>query len=672
MKARCCVILLLTVIFFGCSKPRNSRDVIYSCSEFTVFTDSVVSDSGNVLAAAVPDARCGIECPRYSSRQTLINQLYEAGVEGIAGVSMNTRDICLSIYLSLAYIDPQRSMKILREMVSDGWMGPDAKIWPLAGNQAMWTVAAWEVYKVTGDNAWLREARDVTASFIDNGLLVCMDRGTGLFHGVQGTVDGSSGYCPQWMGQVDMYQAFWLAANVEYAEAIRILSKMDMALGSLETSKDYGALHVKLANDINMNFWMADKERYSSCLYGNLYPMQSPAIDLTGLSLGILFSVATDDMAKVIVGSTYLPVRSRPIEAVLWGLASAKANNNDALCAAIGVLCHSVLQSGDAIDVPALNFRVIAGMSFGQEGIRFAPKVPTVLRGVKVIDNFHYRGSVLRIEIVGTGSIVESFYIDDKVQRSPLVKSDIEGHHTVRIVLSGELDKDGAPENPRSPFPATTVVQWRTSGTSKILNYDDRYIYNVYVNGVYNDELEHSTFLLPSSSGSTVYAIEAENSSGEGGFACRPLWVVPKDKQTLVQPEYFVRRGTGLIEDKIISRRYVESTRIKNRSIKFYTDSMSEGEYYIDVNYMALGDSLISSDICPMRMLYVNGQRTGALIFPQSGSSTFGSGLFSNVLTAHLRQGKNTFEIVREVPYCVNDVRNPLPIVIDYVRMIRK
>ena len=139
-----------------------------------------------------------------------------------------------------------------------------------------------------------------------------------------------------------------------------------------------------------------------------------------------------------------------------------------------------------------------------------------------------------------------------------------------------------------------------------------------------------------------------------------------------MQPEYFVKRGTGLIEDKIISRRYVESTRIKNRSIKFYTDSMSAGEYYIDVNYMALGDSLLNSDICPIRMLYVNGLRAGALIFPQSGSSPFGSGLFSNVLTAHLRQGKNTFEIVREVPYCVNDVRNPLPIVIDYVRMIRK
>ena len=72
-----------------------------------------------------------------------------------------TRDISYSIILAQATLQPRSAMKsLLRKVSPEGRIIQDTGTggaYPCSTDRVIWAVAAWEIYKVTGDAAWLKK-----------------------------------------------------------------------------------------------------------------------------------------------------------------------------------------------------------------------------------------------------------------------------------------------------------------------------------------------------------------------------------------------------------------------------------------------------------------------------------------------------------------------------------
>ena len=70
-----------------------------------------------------------------------------------------TRDVSYSIILSMAYMQPEASMiSLMKKVNPSGQIIQDTGsggAWPISTDRMVWVLAAWEIYKVTGDRAWL-------------------------------------------------------------------------------------------------------------------------------------------------------------------------------------------------------------------------------------------------------------------------------------------------------------------------------------------------------------------------------------------------------------------------------------------------------------------------------------------------------------------------------------
>jgi len=660
--------------------------------------------------------------PTYNSHQLLVDAVYNMGIDGIASdiVSDGTL-VPYAIYLSLAYLDPVRSMDLLRAKVRNGRIVQElgaGGVWPASSDRVVWAIAAWEVFKVTGDKEWLREARNVIAATIDTDLEVIWDKDNKLFRGGQSSIDKFDQMYPDWMQPVDIYESMCLGTNVIYSQALGILSMMDAALGSEETSKKYSVLQHELSESINANLWIPNAGYYSGCLYGGVYPLQSQIADNLGQALGMIFGVTSKDMAASIMKNTPRTVFGTPVtipyiksinsyrkDVVLpfvqafWNLAAAKVRNESALCAGLGAMyraaalfgihkdsfmasngdyCNGVASNSDLrlenyAGAVAMNFRIFAGMSFDEDGISFSPFVPEMLSGDKIIDGFAYRGSNLKIIVSGTGERISAFSIDGKIQEIPFFSAEHTGNHEIKIVMAGKPEKAEVNMAEQVPAPPAPVVVWEKPHKATIVNYNDSVAYMVYMNGVFERLLRSNIYEHIDDSGVSAFVnIIPVADNRIAGFSGRTHLYIPQGAQTIVQMEDVAVPGTVHIGDERKAANFVEVSATRNRRIEFEVNIPDSGRYFIDLRYANGTGPVNSENGCAIRMLYVNNDRTGALIFPQRGAGEWLSAGFSNMLAATLHKGNNKIAIVYEKPYCENMNGKGSTVLLDYLRIIKK
>ena len=114
--------------------------------------------------------------PRLKTPEKLLAAVYNMGLDemvnaveadttlrtGKEWAGVWTRDVSYSIILSMAALQPEASMTSLKRKVnSRGAIVQDTGsggAWPVSTDRMVWLLAAWEVYKVTGDRAWLEYA----------------------------------------------------------------------------------------------------------------------------------------------------------------------------------------------------------------------------------------------------------------------------------------------------------------------------------------------------------------------------------------------------------------------------------------------------------------------------------------------------------------------------------
>ena len=91
---------------------------------------------------------------------------------------MWTRDVSYSVYLSLAMLDPENSLRSLRAKLKEGKNGKviiqdtgTGGSWPVSSDRVVWAMAAWEIYKVTGDKSMLDEAIAAIENTLNDDML---------------------------------------------------------------------------------------------------------------------------------------------------------------------------------------------------------------------------------------------------------------------------------------------------------------------------------------------------------------------------------------------------------------------------------------------------------------------------------------------------------------------
>lgn len=733
----------------ACKDRSMSDDVIVKNDVYSVSTDSVVQ--GNYVAVAL--SPLAIESnyrssgdvaddvsrswridapnenfPLFDSPYTLVDALYNMAIDNIvrcrrpdgtyrAGVEWDgvwTRDVSYSTYLALAYLDPEGAIASLKAKVKNERIVQDTGTggsWPVSTDRVVWIFAAWEIYKVTGDEEWLRYAYNVARNSIEDDRLVALDRNVGLMHGEQSYLDWREQSYPKWMQPKDIYESMCLGTNILFARAFFILSEMGDILG---VSTDYMEQGKRIKDAINQNLWQEDKGFYSAYLYGGVFPVKAPTVDNLGQALSVILGIADDDRAETLVEKTpFTPfgipstfprmadVRPYHNDAVwpfvqaFWNIAAARVGNENALRCGLGAMYRAaamfgthkelfVASTGDCGGTPvnsdaqlwsctgnvAMIFRVFAGMEFKTSGIEFNPFIPSCFPENMKISRFKYRDAVIDVEIEGLGSEIASIEIDGKKVEDNFFPASLKGEHKVHIAMKpGRSYSQKMNVMAMADMPATPVVAHGDDADS-VMNVQNGVKYSILANGKAVATSASGVLGLPARDSFTSLAI-APTGEAFDGFISEPVDMVPADNVLIYQCEEFAKSGTSLVEGERAND-FVEITTDANTDISIPVIVPTAGTYYIDVRY-ANGNGPINTDSkCAIRMLFVNTHLQGAIVMPQRGFGDWlGSG-FSNRLQVELLGGKNVIQIMYVEPYCRNMDGEVNTALIDYVRVIKK
>lgn len=667
----------------------------------------------------------------YSSPQTIVDATYNMAIECIAsnirpddtyraGAAWDgvwTRDVSYSIYLALAYLDPDRAKNSLLAKVKNGRIIQDTGTggaWPVSSDREVWAIAAWEIYKFTGDKEWLSQAYEIIKASLADDMLVVWNPEYKLMRGEQSYLDWREQTYPRWMQPKDIYESMCLGTNVVFARAFEVLSLMSEELG--HDGIYYAQMSDTIKNSINNNLWMSDKGYYSEYLYGGVFPIQSPATDNLGQALSIIFNVANDEMAQSIISrnpivpfgtSSVYPQISGikpyhndavwPFVQAYWNLATAKAQNEQALNAGLAAIYRAaalfgthkelfVASNGDyrgtavnsdkmlwsSTGCVSMIVRIFAGMEFQTDGITFAPFVPSWLTGDKTISNFKYRNSILNITIKGTGNHVEKFEIDSVENELHFIPATLDGEHNITITLgNNKVEKQSINMTTQKWMPYTPIVK-ESGNTAIVTNPEDGVKYDMYINGESVEIIDSTTFALPKATSYTQYSFAPVSTENGYGFIQRPIEYIPESSLIMIQAESIATSGTTFISDKAKARRFVEITTTKNTNLTFSIDIKEAGEYFIDVRYANGSGPINTENKCAIRSLIVNNNYAGPIIMPQRGIGEWLSTGNSNMICVNLNKGINKISIEYRKPENINmnvDVNTAL---IDFVRIIKK
>ena len=221
------------------------------------------------------------------------------------------RDVSYSIILSMAALRPEAPMiSLLKKINSEGQIIQDTGSGgarPISTDRMIRTVAAWEIYKVTGDRKWLETVFPVVERSIAKDAKTIVSE-NGLVKGETSFIDWREQSYPKWMQTADISQSEAMGTNVLYAAALKCASEMAGVLGKKKEAAEYLKSSQELSSAIDKTFWMPDKGYYGMYTYGRDNKILNPRAETLGEALSILYDIAPAEHQKSISESN--PSRS--------------------------------------------------------------------------------------------------------------------------------------------------------------------------------------------------------------------------------------------------------------------------------------------------------------------------------------------------------------------------
>lgn len=656
--------------------------------------------------------------PRLSSSNRLHNAIYNMGLDemvnavepdttlrtGKEWAGVWTRDVSYSIILSMAYLQPEASKVSLMKKVSPrGVIIQDTGsggAWPVSSDRMVWAIAAYELYKVTGDKDWLRYIYPVIRKSFEDDFAVTYGDPSGLVKGETSFIDWREQSYPRWMQTADIYNSEAMGTSIVHARALAILADIAAELGDKKEAALYREKSQTLADAVNRNFWMDDKGYYAMYRYGRDYPIINPRAETLGESLAVLFDVADNDRARKVTESNpvtpfgaaifYPQIADMPnyhnnalwpFVASYWTLANAKAGNEQGTLQGIGSVFRPAalfatnkenfnLDNGDIFTELnssnmlwslagnlAITYRILFGINFEKDGLLFKPFVPKALADTRTLSGFHYRNATLDITIEGYGDSIRSFTLNGKEHR-PFIPANIKGNNTIRIIMA---DNEIAPmkvnnvSNKKAPLtpvarlsnapeldgpgvPVNNLLSWQP------IEYIAGYI--VLRDGKPVAETRETSFAATIPGEYQVIGVDAD---GVQSFASEPLSNVrsiivdlPSDRTALASSEVAYRPATPI--KGFHGKGFVELDH-SSAPITVTVDAPEAGEYAITAIYANGNGPVNTENKCAIRTVTVDGTRAGVIVMPHRGVANWDDWGTTNPVHARLDKGANTITI---------------------------
>ncbi|PIE86036.1 MAG: glycogen debranching protein [Bacteroidia bacterium] len=641
--------------------------------------------------------------PQLSSKLVLLDALYNMGLDemcmniekdgtfrtGKAWPGVWTRDISYSVFLSLAILEPEICKTSLMRKVQNGKIIQDTGTggaWPISSDRIVWGMAAFEIYKVTGDKKWLREIYEIIKKTLEIDLLTIVDAESGLMHGESSFLDWRKQSYPDWMNSTDIYTSLNLGTNAAHFKAYEVLAEIAGLLG--EESAKYEEIAQNLKQAINREFWIAEKGYYAQFAYGRNAMSISRKSESLGEAFCVLFDIASGKNQARLVSKTPLvpfgiscvfPQKTQispyhnngiwPFVQAFWNMAAAKTKNYAALEHGLAAFYRAaalfltnkenfVAQNGDFRDTEvnsdrqlwsvagnmALVYRILFGMEFLPDALKFAPVVPENYGGKIKLSGFTYRKAVLDIEIQGFGDKIAAVELDDKEIENVEIPASLEGKHALKIVLNNEIHTKGKinlTENAFTPTTPYVKMQDRILSWDKIENAAE---YIVYRNGKEFAKTRETTFKIPQNTGMTEWQIQALGKLGVVSFLSEPIVCEDKENTFFIEAEKFAAKS-ALPYQGFSGEGFVAMSTSKNTSLDLLFDCAHEGMYAVDFKYSNGSGAYNTDNKCAIRTMFVNDLKTGVVVMPQIGKDEWSNFGYSNMLKVKLKKGRNKISL---------------------------
>lgn len=677
-----------------------NRDGIYTVTlPFETHYTRPANDSGRAVWVRKRDIA---RFPELVSSSRLIDALYRMSLEELVELRRNdgalmggakwegiwTRDVSWGAMLAFAALAPDEvRASLLVKVDSSGRIIQDTGTggsWPVSTDRMAWALAAWELYAVTGDRQWLRQAYDIIRRSAEADIAVAFDEETGLFRGESSFLDWREQSYPAWMDAKDIYQSQALGTNALHHGAYRVLSRMAAALG--ESPAPWDAMAARIRQGMNAHLWNAERGYYGQYRYGRTSLSLSPRAEGLGESLAIIYGVADDAQRTTIASQNpvvpfgvpsfwpyiadqppYHNAGIWPQVVGFWTWAAAEAGNAAAvehglgsiyraaalfltnkenMVAATGHFEGTELNSDRLIGSVGANLgtviRVLFGMRFHADRLVLEPFVPRAYEGERTLRNFRYRGATLTITVRGFGNGVASVMLDGREVPRAEVPANLTGAHTLEIAMNGNLPPSSitmvanraAPDAPQAALRGARLVWRPVRGAAS---------YVVYRNGRRHAVTAQTQAPVEPADGLVEYQVKALDAEGFESYLSEPVRSVA-DSVVLTVAARPASMDTA--QSDAAENAYVRLTADSNTTVQFEVEVPVAGRYAVDARYANGSGPVNSGSTAAVRSLLVGSTRVGALVMPHRGTDLWTDWGYTNALIVHLSAGRHVLSLV--------------------------
>jgi hypothetical protein len=667
------------------------------------------------------------EYPEYTSAFPLVDALYNLSLEemtravekdstlrtGKEWAGVWTRDVSYSIILSMAILQTKAAKYSLLRKVKDGVIIQDTGTggaYPISTDRTIWAVAAWEIYKVTGDKEWLKKTYPIIKKSIEADLENAIDAKTGLVKGESSFLDWREQTYPEWMQPADIFESQCLGTNAVHYEANLVLAAMAEELKDRATAAKHKEVAAGIKKAVNDFLWLKDKKYYGQFRYGRNFDLLSPRSETLGEALCVLFDIADVEKQNQVISNTPVndfgtpciypqipnmpPYHNNaiwPFVQSYWAMAAAKAGNESAVLHSLASIWRPaalfltnkenfVASNGDYASTQinsdnmlwslsgniSMIYKVLFGMEYKTNSLAFKPFVPQKLGGKQVLKNFRYRNAILDITLAGYGNNILSITLDGKPLKNAEVPASLSGKHSIEIILKNNSPGGNVNMLPHHESPGVPSV---VRHGSKI-NWTPAIglTYNVISNGKLISSQRDTAFVVTPEKFQEIQII-AVDEQGYESFASDPLIVVSENMEIKVEAERFVPQSESRYAG-YSGEGYARTSLSGNMTIHFTMPVSSDGVYAIDFRYANGNGPVNTENKCAMRSLLIDGKEFSTVVLPQRGKEEWSDWGFSNVVIADLTSGDHRITLTyKEHNANMNGDINEA--VIDYVRLIR-
>ena len=667
---------------------------------------------------------------QYQSPNVLESAIYNMSVEemtraiekdstlrtGIDWPGVWTRDVSYSIILSMAYMQPKVSQNsLMRKVNANGRIIQDTGTggaWPASTDRMIWAVAAWEIYKVTGDRNWLEKVYPIVKNSIEDDIMTVHDSKTGLVKGESSFLDWREQTYPRWMQPVDIFESKNLGTNALHFQALTVAGNMAELMNEPLTGKKYDQLAKDLKSEINTRLWIPEKKYYGQYLYGRNYQILSTRSEALGEALCVVFDIADEKRQKEVVQNVPVveygipciypqigdipPYHNNavwPFVQTYWLWAGAKTGNEESVLHSIASIYRAaalfltnkenfVADNGDYAGTQinsgnmlwslsgniSIIHKVLFGIRFEENGLRFEPFVPAVMAGVRKLTNFSYRKAILDIELTGYGNRITSFILDGKEQKAYIIPPTLSGKHVLKIILANNNPEKQSVHLIKNEFtPLVPIVTFR-NGKLAWSSMDGVARYNILKNGKQWNETTATSFAIPTNE-SGEFQVEAIDKNNIHSFAGEPVEIYAESASQVYEIEKYIP-GSNQPYHGFSGNGFVEISRTLNRTVSLDINIQTDGLYTFDWKYSNGNGPTNTENKCAIRTLFIDNTRYGAQLFPQRGIKEWSNWGFSNAVQVQLKSGLHHLKL-EFMPENENMNIEVNQAMLDYLRVVK-